>query len=126
MEIESIDHIVLCVADVQATIDFYRRVLAFEPREERPGKWSLHFGQGKISLQEATTSPEMARQTVPGTGNFCVLTSTPMDQVVLRLEAEDVPIGAGPVERAGATGPILSVYFNDPDGNLVEVSNRLG
>jgi len=91
MEIESIDHIVLRVADVQAT-----------------------------------TSPEMARQTVPGSGNFCVLTSMPMDQVVLRLEAEDVPIGAGPVERAGATGPILSVYFNDPDGNLVEVSNRLG
>ena len=96
-----------------------------EPREERPGKWSLHFGGQKISLQDAAASPEIARDTVPGSGNFCLLTDTPMDQVVAVLERANVAIVAGPGERAGATGPILSVYFSDPDGNLVEVSNLL-
>ena len=71
-----------------------------------PGKWSLHFGANKISLQDARTAPDIAWDTVPGSGNFCVLTDEP-------------------VEREGATGKILSVYFPDPDGNLVEVSNRL-
>jgi catechol 2,3-dioxygenase-like lactoylglutathione lyase family enzyme len=96
-----------------------------EPREERPGKWSLHFGSSKISLQDVRASPEIARDTVPGSGNFCLLTDTPIEAVVAHLEREGVAIAAGPGERVGATGQILLVYFRDPDGNLVEVSNRL-
>jgi catechol 2,3-dioxygenase-like lactoylglutathione lyase family enzyme len=125
MKIEALDHIVLCVADVEVTIDFYRRVCGLEPRQERPGKWSLHFGVHKISLQDARTLPEIAKDTVPGSGNFCLLTETPIERIVAELEREGVTVVAGPAERDGATGPILSVYFNDPDGNLVEVSNRL-
>lgn len=125
MKMRALDHIVLCVADVSATCEFYRRVLNLEPREERPGKWSLHFGANKISLQEASFSPSVARQTVPGSGNFCLLTDTPLEAVIRRVEQQGVVIIDGPRETAGATGRILSVYFNDPDGNLVEVSNRL-
>jgi catechol 2,3-dioxygenase-like lactoylglutathione lyase family enzyme len=88
-----------------------------EPREERPGKWSLHFGSSKISLQDVRASP--------GSGNFCLRTDTPIEAVVAHLEREGVAIAAGPGERVGATGQILLVYFRDPDGNLVEVSNRL-
>jgi len=123
--ITALDHIVLCVADVERTREFYRRVLQLEAREERPGKWSLHFGAHKISLQDAATAPDIARATVPGSGNFCLLTTTPIAEVVAALQRERVAIIAGPGERAGATGPILSVYFHDPDGNLVEVSNAL-
>lgn len=108
-----------------ATRRFFERVLGMEPREERPGKWSLHFGDQKISLQDAKAPPSMARDTVPGSGNFCVLTDEPIDAVVAHLQREGVEIVDGPGERAGAMGPILSVYFNDPDGNLVEVSRRL-
>ena len=125
MKISALDHIVLCVKDVAATRGFYERVLNMEPREERPGKWSLFFGPHKISLQNAAAPPDIARQTVPGSGNFCLLTDTPVDAVILHLEREGVEIIGGPDERAGATGKILSVYFKDPDGNLVEVSNRL-
>jgi len=96
-----------------------------ESREERPGKWSLHFGAHKISLQDARTAPSIARDTVPGSGNFCLLTAVPMDEILAHLHAERVEIVDGPGERAGATGRIWSVYFNDPDGNLVEVSNRM-
>ena len=125
MRMRAIDHIVLCVRDVAATCRFYERVLNMEPREERPGKWSLHFGMNKISLQDALSSPAIARDTVPGSGNFCLLTDAPLDAVILHLRREGIEIVDGPGERAGATGKILSVYFKDPDGNLVEVSNQL-
>jgi catechol 2,3-dioxygenase-like lactoylglutathione lyase family enzyme len=125
MKVDGIDHLVLCVRDVSASRRFYEHVLGMEPREERPGKWSLHFGSNKISLQDAAASPEIARETTPGSGNFCLLTTMPVNAVVAHLVAHAVAIVDGPAERAGATGPILSVYFRDPDGNLVEVSNRL-
>jgi len=125
VQVRALDHLVLCVNDVAVTRQFYARVLGMEAREERPGKWSLHFGANKISLQDARSSPTIARSTVPGSGNFCVLTDTPIDAVVAHLKREGIEIVAGPGERAGATGPLLSVYFKDPDGNLVEVSNQL-
>ena len=120
-----LDHIVLCVADVAATLAYYERVLGMEAREERPGKWSLHFGNHKISLQDAGTAPDIARDTVPGCGNFCILTDEPIEAVVEHLEREGVEIRVGPAEREGAVGKIMSVYFNDPDGNLVEISNLI-
>jgi catechol 2,3-dioxygenase-like lactoylglutathione lyase family enzyme len=125
MKILALDHIVLCVSDVQRSIGFYTAVLGMQAREERPGKWSLHFGPHKISLQDAKTAPDLARDTVPGSGNFCLLTLEPVERFAGELQAKGVEIVAGPGEREGATGKILSVYFRDPDGNLVEVSNLL-
>ena len=125
MKVTGLDHIVLAVDDVERTCRFYERVVGMEAREERPGNWSLHFGSNKISLQDARASPSIARDTVPGSGNFCLLTDTPIGDVVAHLAREGVPIVDGPGERAGATGPIVSVYVKDPDGNLVEISNRL-
>ena len=61
MKLTGFDHIVLCVADVGRTISFYEASLGMEPREERPGKWSLHFGRNKISLQDARSAPDIAR-----------------------------------------------------------------
>ena len=125
MKLIGLDHIVLCVSDVSRTIAFYEGVLGMKALEERPGKWSLHFGANKISLQDAKTAPDMARDTVPGSGNFCVLTEEPVSRLADSLQKLGIDIVAGPDERAGATGRILSVYFRDPDGNLVEISNRL-
>ncbi|MGX9145018.1 VOC family protein [Mesorhizobium sp. 128a] len=125
MKITALDHIVLAVDNVERTCCFYERVLGMEPRQERPGKWSLHFGANKISLQDARAFADIARDTVPGSGNFCVLTDTPITEVVRQLSAERIEIVAGPGERSGAIGAIFSVYFRDPDGNLIEVSNQL-
>ncbi len=124
MHIYGFDHIVLCVRNVDATLDFYRHVLGMAAHEERPGKWSLHFGSNKISVQDANDLASLAEKTVPGSGNFCVLTDIPMEDVVATLQAQSVEIVEGPAEKAGAVGKLLSVYFRDPDGNLVEVSNR--
>ena len=125
MKMSALDHLVLCVSDVAAACRFYERVLNMAPREERPGKWSLHFGTNKISLQDAGASPAIARNTIPGSGNFCLLTDTPLEVFIRHLTREGIEIVDGPGERSGAMGKILSVYFKDPDGNLVEVSNQL-
>ena len=125
MKIIGLDHIVLCVADVGRTVAFYESVLGMRSREECPGKWSLHFGSNKISLQDASSAPDIARATVPGSGNFCVLTDEPVENFAGALRGLGIDIVAGPAEREGATGKLLSVYFRDPDGNLVEVSNPL-
>ena len=84
---------------------------------------ALQFGANKISLQEAGNVPPIARRTMPGTGNFCVLTYVPIGDVVEHLAKSRVTIVDGPVERVGAAGRLRSVYFYDPDENLVEVSN---
>ena len=125
MKVSGFDHIVICVDDVDRTLDFYESVLGMTRRAERPGKWSLHFGVHKISVQAVETVPDIARNTLPGTANFCLLTEAPIADVVARLSAGNVKILDGPGERDGANGPILSVYFHDPDGNLVEVSNAM-
>jgi catechol 2,3-dioxygenase-like lactoylglutathione lyase family enzyme len=125
MEILALDHIVLCARNVGATRDFYVRVLNLDAREERPGKWALHFGDQKISLQQSDNVPEIARRTTPGTGNLCLLSETPVADIVEELSHHGVSLVEGPVERIGAVGPILSVYFYDPDGTLVEIANRL-
>ena len=125
MNIYGFDHIVLCVRNVDVTLEFYQRVLGLEAREERPGKWSLHFGSSKISVQDADTLPALAEATVPGSGNFCVLTDLPIEDVITRLRSNDVEIVEGPAEKAGAVGKLMSVYFRDPDANLVEVSRRI-
>lgn len=122
MKITALDHIVLVVADVARTRAFYETVLGMRPIEHRPGQWALAFGTHKISLQAADSVPPIARRTTPGTGNFCVLTSTPIQAVVEHLAQSGVKIVEGPARRVGAAGSLQSVYFYDPDGNLVEVA----
>ena len=125
MHVAGFDHVVLAVADVQATLDFYERTLGMEPVEHRPGSFALRFGAHKLSLQPVGELPPIAAGTTPGSGNFCVLTDVPIDDVAAHLAAHGVEILDGPVDKVGATGPIRSVYFHDPDGNLVEVANPI-
>lgn len=125
MHITGLDHIVLCVRDVDATVAFYRRVLNLEARQSDNGNWSLHFGTQKISLQNAANPPLLAADTHPGTGNFCLLTDTPILEIVETLRATNVEIASGPARKTGAQGPLMSVYFRDPDNNLIEVSNLM-
>jgi len=108
---------------VSDTVAFYGDVLGLEVGQERPGKWAIWFGTNKISLQDQADKPALAAATLPGTANFCLLAETDVSEIARRLQAHDVPIlDTGP--RIGATGPINSVYFHDPEGNLVEIANR--
>jgi len=123
MEIERIDHIVLTVRDMGATCAFYTRVAGMRDETFGAGRKALHFGRQKINLQQAGSEATLVASTpTPGAGDICFITTTPLDAVVAHLQACGVPIEEGPVQRDGAVGLMGSVYFRDPDGNLVEVS----
>jgi len=124
MKIERLDHLVLTVADITKTCEFYEKVLGMETVTFGAGRKALSFGQQKINLHRAGQEfePKAARPT-PGSGDLCFITSTPVAAVILHLKKAGVAIVEGPVPRTGATGPIQSVYFRDPDGNLIEASN---
>jgi catechol 2,3-dioxygenase-like lactoylglutathione lyase family enzyme len=89
------------------------------------GRRALAFGEQKINLhQHGAEFEPKAHHPTPGSADLCFLTETPLDEVICHLGDCGVPVLEGPVLRTGATGPIRSVYLRDPDGNLVEVSNR--
>jgi catechol 2,3-dioxygenase-like lactoylglutathione lyase family enzyme len=124
MDIDRIDHVVLTVQSIDATCAFYARVLGMRPLTFAGNRKALAFGRQKFNLHEAGREfePKAARPT-PGSIDLCLITATPLDDVVAHLQRCDVEIIEGPVAKTGATGPIRSVYFRDPDQNLIEVSN---
>jgi catechol 2,3-dioxygenase-like lactoylglutathione lyase family enzyme len=124
--IRGIDHFVLTAGDVDATIDFYTRVLGMTAETFGAGRRALSFGNQKINLHQAGAEFEpKARLATPGSADFCLLSDVPVAEVALHLAAEGVAIIEGPVEKIGAAGALVSIYFRDPDGNLVEVSNAV-
>ena len=124
LEIERLDHFVIPCSDIETICAFYVRVLNMRRIDFGAGRVALGFGQQKINLQPAGWDEvRRARNHVEGTADFCLITNTPMAEILDHLAACDIEIEDGPVERSGALGPINSVYFRDPDGNLVEVSN---
>ena len=124
MQIERFDHIVLTVADLQATCAFYERVLGMRVVTFAGGRKALAFGDQKINLHERGREFEpKAHAPTPGSADLCFVAATPIDQVMEHLRACGVPVLEGPVPRTGALGPIVSVYFRDPDQNLIEVAN---
>jgi catechol 2,3-dioxygenase-like lactoylglutathione lyase family enzyme len=124
--IRSIDHFVLTCADVDATIDFYSRVLGMTAETFAGGRRGLGFGNQKINLHQAGREFEpKARVATAGSGDFYLLSDVPVTEIAGHLATEGVEIIEGPVAKTGAVGPLLSIYFLDPDGNLVEVSNQV-
>ena len=124
LTIDRLDHLVLTVADVDATIAFYTGVLGMTAVAFAGGRRALAFGAQKINLHQAGREfAPYARRPTPGSADICLITRTPLAQAMAHVRACGVAIEEGPVERTGATGPIESFYFRDPDGNLIEVSN---
>src|SRR3954466_12776973 len=124
MNIACLDHLVLTVADIAQNCEFYTRVLGVEGVNFAEGRTALRFGQQKINLHPADDIPGLvADRPTPGSGDLCFITETPIARVVEHLASCDIEIIAGPGPRAGAIGTIQSVYFRDPDQNLIEVSN---
>ena len=123
---DRLDHLVLTVADVDVTVDFYQRVLGMKPVSFKGGRRALAFGSSKINLHQAGHEFEpKAERPGPGTADLCFNVDEPIERIQAELIAHGVDIEEGPVERTGATGPILSVYLRDPDQNLIELSNYL-
>jgi catechol 2,3-dioxygenase-like lactoylglutathione lyase family enzyme len=127
MQIQRLDHLVLTVADIEATCDFYTQVLGFRIISWN-GRYALQIGESpqKINLHAAGQPFQPAAQRPQiGSADLCFLTDTPLAAVIEHFDRLAVPIVTGPVQRTGTLGPILSVYVRDPDGNLIEVANAL-
>jgi catechol 2,3-dioxygenase-like lactoylglutathione lyase family enzyme len=124
MKITALDHLVLTVRDLATTCDFYARILGMEIVVSDDGRYALHFGAQKINLHEAGKEFEpKSLLPTPGSGDLCFLTDLPLADVIAHVEACGVAILEGPVPRAGARGPMTSIYLRDPDGNLIEIAN---
>jgi catechol 2,3-dioxygenase-like lactoylglutathione lyase family enzyme len=125
MQIDSLDHLVLTVRDVETSCAWYARVLGMRVVTFGAGRKALTFGSQKINLHPAGREFEpKATVPMPGSADLCFLTSVSLIEVRDHLAACDIPIIEGPIARTGATGLLISVYIRDPDGNLIEIANR--
>lgn len=126
MKIDSLDHLVLTVRDIDVTCAFYSKALGMEIVTFDEDRKAVSFGSQKINLHEHGKEFEpKAEKPTPGSADLCFITSVPIPEVIAHLEACGTNIIEGPVQRTGAKGQLLSIYFRDPDMNLIEVSNRL-
>jgi catechol 2,3-dioxygenase-like lactoylglutathione lyase family enzyme len=129
MKVDALDHLVLTVADPAATVAFYQtlgmEVQTFSPADGTI-RQALCFGRQKINLHIAGAEFEPKAATpLPGSADLCFLSETPVDEWQTHLRMQGIDVIEGPVPRTGATGPIRSIYLRDPDGNLIEISNRV-
>lgn len=128
--VNALDHLVLTVAEIPASLTFYCQCLGME-REvfvvaDGTERIALKFGQQKINLHQFGAEYEPKAHAVKtGSADLCFLSETPILQWVTHLQKHGVVIEEGPVKRTGATGPIQSIYLRDPDGNLIEISNSI-
>ena len=129
--VDRLDHLVITCRDVEISASWYQRVLGMERDEFGPHRrTSLRFGGQKINLRPISATQEEwftgAAGGVPGTDDLCFVVTMKSDQVAEYLRACGVTVEVGPVAKAGALGPIMSVYCRDPDGNLIEIASYSG
>jgi len=129
--VDRLDHLVITCRDVEISASWYQRVLGMEREEFGPHRrTSLRFGGQKINLRPVTATQEEwftgAAGGLPGTDDLCFVVTMKSDQVAEYLRACGVTVEVGPVAKAGALGPIMSVYCRDPDGNLIEIASYSG
>lgn len=127
MYVTSLDHLVLTVADANVTAEFYARVMGMEARSfiaaDQTERRALYFGHQKINLHEVGREFDpKAKHPTAGSGDLCFLAEGTIEDWLRHLDSQSVTVEDGPVPRSGATGPITSLYFRDPDSNLIEVS----
>lgn len=126
MEISRLDHLVLTVRDVETSASFYETTLGMQRVSFGDDRVALKFGQQKINLhQQGAEFEPKAYTTAPGSADLCFITSLNLDAAMQYIKECGIEIIAGPVQRKGANGPILSFYFRDPDQNLIEVANPI-
>ena len=124
MNITGIDHIVLTVKDIEVTVKFYESVLGMQAETFGDHRIALKFGHQKINLhQHGKEFEPKAQLPVPGSADICFITDVELQLVMAHVKSKGVLIIEGPVPRTGATSSIISFYFRDPDGNLIEVAN---
>src|SRR4051794_30631235 len=127
VKVHALDHVVINVADVGRTAEWYRNVLGMEINVFDPGggkrpRTSLQFGDQKINVRPRDADKVewfTADNETAGSDDLCFLTSARPEEIVAHLNACGVAIEEGPVTKQGARGMLQSVYCRDPDGSLI-------
>lgn len=126
MKLDKLDHLVLPVSDIDRIAEFYAKHLGMHKRTFGNGRVALHFGDQKINLHPAGWSYEpKAAVSIAGSADLCFIAADPVEAIQLVLEESGIDIIEGPIRRTGAIGELCSIYFRDPDGNLIELSNQV-
>ena len=126
MELTKLDHLVLTVREIEETVQFYKNVLGMESIVFGEGRIALKFGEQKINLHEVGNEfKPTAMKPTPGSADICFITPTPLKEAINHVDACGIEIIEGPVNRTGANSLLLSFYFRDPSGNLIEVANKI-
>lgn len=126
MKVSHLDHLVLTVADIEISCQFYQSALNFEVITFGENRKALKFGNQKINLHQVGKEFEpKAVHPTAGSADLCFIAETPLEEVIAHLQTQNIDIIEGPIERTGAMGKILSIYLRDPDQNLIEISNYL-
>ena len=128
MPVRGLDHVAITCLDIEATLSFYKRVLGATTLYEdewRAGKIPvvlLQVGESRMSIHDAASPAKPhAKLPTPGSEDVCFRFDGPIADAQAQLAAEGVEVIEGPVPRPGADGTLgQSVYFRDPDGNLLE------
>jgi catechol 2,3-dioxygenase-like lactoylglutathione lyase family enzyme len=131
VKVHALDHLVINVADVARSAEWYQRILGmevktFDPGEGKTLRTSLVFGNQKINVRPKDADKVewfTAEHETAGSDDLCFLTSSTPDEVVAHLTAQGARIEEGPVAKQGARGVLRSVYCRDPDGSLIEISS---
>jgi catechol 2,3-dioxygenase-like lactoylglutathione lyase family enzyme len=131
VKVHALDHLVINVADVARTAEWYRTILGmevkvFDPGEGKMPRTSLVFGNQKINVRPKDADKVewfTADHEAAGSDDLCFLTSSTPEEVVAHLKAHGVAVEEGPGPRQGARGTLRSVYCRDPDGSLIEISS---
>jgi catechol 2,3-dioxygenase-like lactoylglutathione lyase family enzyme len=126
MTINRLDHLVLTVINIEAACYFYSSIMGMDIVTFGNGRKALQFGNQKINLHQVGKEFEpKADKPAPGSADLCFIADTSVEIILDELHDKHIEIIEGIVERTGATGTIRSIYFRDPDQNLIEVSNYL-
>lgn len=126
MKVSHLDHLVLTVADIEISCQFYQSALNFEVITFGENRKALKFGNQKINLHQVGKEFEpKAVHPTAGSADLCFIAETPLEEVIAHLQTQNIDIVEGPIERTGAMGKILSIYLRDPDQNLIEIANYL-
>ena len=125
MNIKCLDHLVLTVENIDATVEFYERVLGMKKEMFGEGRIALKFGNQKINLHQMNNEFEpRAQKPTPGSADLCFLIEGSIKESIIHIEGKGVKIIEGPANRTGANGPVVSIYFRDPDNNLIELATE--
>lgn len=124
IKINNLDHLVLTVADIDKTVEFYTKVLGMEKEIFKGSRVALKFGNQKINLHKLGNEFEPKAYNVKaGSADLCFIINTPLIEAKNYIESLGIKIEDGIVTRTGALGEIESIYLRDPDKNLIELSN---